>query len=205
MITDFFVDWPSNVLVFYSIHFLRSNISFVEIWSNKVLYTIILSEFKMPDVWHHCDIVCFRKSRHHRVHRGRTSEALASNVWTKMFNEPKRTNEGQISTKVVMKMHENSFSIMNMTSFLYLTLHHCITFKAKIKAQPIYTHQLKSHRSITSFVKIWTVVINERKMIADQINRKVCSQMLFRHYEYDHCFIFETADKCYRQSVTVRK
>ena len=31
VITDFFVDWPSNVLVFYSIHFLRSNISFVEI------------------------------------------------------------------------------------------------------------------------------------------------------------------------------
>ena len=30
-INHFFVDLPSNVLVFYSIHFLRSNISFVEI------------------------------------------------------------------------------------------------------------------------------------------------------------------------------
>ena len=58
-------------------------------------------------------------------------------------------------------------------------LHHCIIFKAKIKAQPIYTHQLKSHQGRTRFVEVWKVLLNERKRtIADRTEKfaQICNR-----------------------------
>ena len=60
------------------------------------------------------DVIEFIEAEHQKLWQARCEQKCSMNQ--------KRTNEGQISTKVVMKMHENSFSIMNMTTFLYLTL-----------------------------------------------------------------------------------